>query len=101
MNKPPCITWVKEDNHKISLAPWLLGSTIFYNDTDNIETIFQTLENYPIDTFCASSNDYEMLDKQQQQNNTHLKQLFSTEPIIDPMVKFRWYALTNLHIQDG
>lgn len=103
MNKLPRFIWVKEDNEKISLAPWLLGSTILYKDTDNIKTVLNTFENYPIDSFCTSSSVYEMLDKQHQNqpNTTHLKQLFSTEPITDPKVKSRWYSLTNLHIQDG
>ncbi len=100
INKSPHLIWVKEDNDKISLAPWLLGSTIFYKEADDIKTTFKTFENYPIDTFCASENNYQMLN-QQQQNNTHLQQLFSTESIIDPIIKFRWYQLTNIHIQDS
>jgi len=105
INKSRHLIWVKEDKDTISLAPWLLGSTIFYKETDDIKTMLKTFENDPIDTFCGSHNDYQMLDEEQQQqeqqNNTHLQQLLSTEPIIDPMVKFRWYSLTNLHIQDS
>ncbi|CAF1082582.1 unnamed protein product [Adineta steineri] len=101
MNKSPSLIWIKNTHNKISLAPWLLGSTIFHKETDNIETIFKTFENYPIDTFCASQSNYQLLDKQQQfQNNIQLKQLFSVEPIIDPIIKTRWHSLTNLHIQD-
>jgi len=101
MHKTPRLIWLKEDTAKISFAPWLLGATIFYKDIDNVETIFKTLENNPIDTFCASENDYQMLDKQQHQNNTYLEQLLSTEPINDPTIKSRWYSLTNLHIRDS
>jgi len=102
MIKSPGLIWMKDNRDKISLAPWLLGSTIFYKEADDITTTLKTFENYPIDTFCASQSDYQMLDKPQQlQTNVHLKQLLSTEPIIDPMVKSRWYSLTNLHIQDG
>jgi acyl-coenzyme A synthetase/AMP-(fatty) acid ligase len=100
MHKTPRLIWLKEANAKISFAPWLLGSTIFYKDIDNIEKIFQTFENNPIDTFCASKTDYQMLDKQQP-NNTHLEQLLSTEPINDPTIKSRWYSTTNLHIRDS
>jgi hypothetical protein len=61
----------------------VIGSTIFCKQTD-IKTIFQTFSKYPIDTFCASQHDYQMLDQQEQRkNNTHLQHLFSTEPIID------------------
>jgi hypothetical protein len=56
---------------------------------DDIKTIFQTFAKCLIDTFCASKNDYQMLDQQEQRNNTHLQHLFSTEPIIDAMIKFR------------
>jgi acyl-coenzyme A synthetase/AMP-(fatty) acid ligase len=103
MKQSPHLIWIKENNNKISFAPWLLGSTIFYKETDDIQTMVETFENYPIDTFCASPNNYQMLDKHQsqQQNNTYLQQLLSTEPIIDSMIKFRWYSLTNLHIQDS
>jgi hypothetical protein len=102
VNQSPRLIWVQDDNDKISFAPWLLGSTIFYKQTDDIKTIFRTFEQYPIDTFCASQNDYEMLDQQEQRkNNTQLQQLLSTEPIVDAMIKFRWYSLTNLHIQDS
>lgn len=106
INKSPHLIWIQENHDKISLAAWLLGSTIFYKQTEDIQTMIETFEKYPIDTFCASENDYQILNKhplqqQQQQNNTHLQQLFSIEPIIDPMVKFRWHSLTNLHIQDG
>ncbi len=90
MNQSPRLIWVQDDNDKISFAPWLLGSTIFYKQTDDIKTIFRTFEQYPIDTFCASQNDYQMLDQQEQRkNNTQLQQLLSTEPIIDAMIKFR------------
>ncbi len=84
MNKSPRLIWIKDDNDKISFAPWLLGSTIFYKKTDDIKTIFNIFEKYPIDTFCASKNDYQMLDQQPQQpSNIHLQQLLSTEPIRD------------------
>jgi acyl-coenzyme A synthetase/AMP-(fatty) acid ligase len=80
----------------------VIGSTIFCKQIYDIKTIFQTFAKYPIDTFCASQNDYQMLDQQEQRkNNTHLQHLFSTEPIIDAMIKFRWYSSTNLHIQDS
>jgi acyl-coenzyme A synthetase/AMP-(fatty) acid ligase len=90
MNQSPRLIWIQDNNEKISFAPWLLRSTIFYKQTDDIKTIFRTFEQYPIDTFCASQNDYEMLDQQEQRkNNTQLQQLLSTEPIIDAMIKFR------------
>ncbi len=80
----------------------VIGSTIFCKQTD-IKTIFQTFSKYPIDTFCASQHDYQMLDQQEQRkNNTYILQhLFSTEPMIDAMIKFRWYSSANLHIQDS
>jgi acyl-coenzyme A synthetase/AMP-(fatty) acid ligase len=90
---------MKNQNEIISFAPWLFGSSIFYKEASNLQTMLNTFDNHPIDTFCASPIDYEMLDRQQQ-NNTHLKQLFSTKPV-DPLIKARWYSLTNLHIHDG
>ena len=100
MHKTPRLIWLKEANAKISFAPWLLGSTIFSKDIDNIETMFKTFEANPIDTFCASETDYHMLDKQQP-NSTHLEQLLSTEPINDQAIKSQWYSATNLHIRDS
>jgi len=91
---------MKNQNEIISIAPWLFGSSIFYKDTENLQTMFNIFENYPIDTFCASSINYQMLENQQKENKTHLKQLFSNE-LIDPTIKKRWHSLTNLHIHDG
>ena len=62
--------------------------------------MLNTFENHPIDSFCASSVDYEMLENEEQENKTHLKQLFSTKPV-DVTVKTRWYLMTNLDIRDG
>ncbi len=97
VNRTSRLIWMKNQNEIISIAPWLFGSSIFYKDTENI---LNTFENHPIDTFCASSNNYQMLENQQQENKTHLKQLFSSERI-DPSIKTRWHSLTNLHIRDG
>jgi acyl-coenzyme A synthetase/AMP-(fatty) acid ligase len=101
MAKTPRLIWLKEANAKFSFAPWLLGSTIFCKDIDNIENMFKTFEANPIDTFCASEPEYHMLDKQQQPDSTHLEQLLSTEPINDQAIKSRWYSATNLHIRDS
>jgi hypothetical protein len=86
---------MKNQNEIISIAPWVFGSSIFYKETENLQTILKTLENHPIDSYCASAADYQILE-----NRIHLKQLFSTE-LIDPTIKDHLYSLTNLHIRDG
>jgi len=99
-DKTSRLIWMKSQNEIISIAPWLFGSSIFYKETENFKTMLNTLENYPIDTFCASPANYQMFEnRQQQENKTHLKQLFSTESI-DPTIKAEWHSLTNLHIRD-
>ena len=88
---------MKNSDQISSIAPWLSGSSIFHQETENL---FHTFQNHPIDTFCGSAANYQIFDNQQQENKTQLKQLLSTEPI-DPIVKARWYSLTNLHIRDS
>lgn len=91
---------MKNSNEIMSIAPWLFGSTIFYKDTKNLSTMLKTFQDYPIDTFCASPEDYEMLDNEKSENKTHLKQLICTKSI-DPISKKRWYSLTKVDIRDG
>ncbi len=100
MNRISRLIWMKNQNEIISIAPWVFGSSIFYKNTENLKTMFNTFENHPIDTFCASSTNYQMLENQQKENKTHLKQLFSIESI-DFKTKTRWHSLTNLHIRDS
>jgi hypothetical protein len=97
----PRLIWVKESQNKISLTPWLLGATILYRDTNDLTTMLKTFETFPIDTFCASQNEYQLLDQEQPSKKIHLEQLLSIERIEDPGVKARWQALTGLEIQDG
>jgi acyl-coenzyme A synthetase/AMP-(fatty) acid ligase len=101
MNKSSRLIWIKEMHSKISFAPWLLGSTVFFKDTNNIQTTLQTLKTFPIDTLCTSANDYRMLDQDTRAVKTHLEQLLSTEAIKDSTLKSRWQTLTNLRIVDG
>lgn len=101
MHKAPRLIWVKETQNKISLAPWLIGATILYRDTDDLPAVLKTFESFPIDTFCASQKEYQLLDQEQPSKKIHLEQLLSTEQIEDPGVKARWRALTGLEIQDG
>lgn len=91
---------MKNENDIISIVPWLSGSTIFYKNIKNPSTILKTLEEYPIDTFCASSTEYQMIDNQKYDNKTHLKQLISAEPIDSTTIN-RWFSLTKLTIRDG
>ena len=101
MNQSSRLIWLRNQNEIISIAPWLFGSTIFNKETENLTSMLHILENYPIDTLCASSMDYQMLENQQQQNNkTHLKQLLSSKSI-DSITKSQWRSLTNLEIRDG
>jgi hypothetical protein len=101
MNQSSSLIWLKNQNEIVSIAPWLFGSSIFHKETENLNSVLNTLEEYPIDTLCTSSNNYQMIENQKQQKTqTHLKQLFSTEPII-PMIKSQWQSLTNLIIRDG
>jgi acyl-coenzyme A synthetase/AMP-(fatty) acid ligase len=91
---------MKNQNDIISLAPWIFGSSIFFKGTENHQTMFNIFEQHPIDTFCASSTDYQMLENQQQEKKTQLTQLFSTESV-DLITKQRWHSMTNLQIHDG
>ncbi len=102
MNQSSRLIWLRNQNEIISIAPWLFGSTIFNKESENLTSMLHILENYPIDTFCASLIDYQMLENQQQQqkNKTHLKQLLSSKSI-DPITKSQWRSLTNLEIRDG
>ncbi len=99
-NKTSRLIWVKNQNDIISIAPWIFGSSIFFKETENLQPMFNTFEKHPIDTLCASSPNYQMLENQQQENKTHLTQLFSTEPL-DLITKKRWHSMTNLQIRDG
>lgn len=91
---------MKNRNEIISIAPWLFGSSIMYKEVENSEEMFRTFEEYPIDAFCASMNNYQTFDNEKQENKTQLEQLFSFEPI-NPNIKALWYAVTNLDIHDG
>ncbi|CAF1048166.1 unnamed protein product [Adineta steineri] len=99
MDKTSRLIWMKNQNEITSIAPWLFGSTILYKEAEDFKTMFNTLEKHPIDAFCGSIRDYEMLNNQEQGSQTQLKQLLSIAPI-DPEIKARWNALTNLHIRD-
>jgi acyl-coenzyme A synthetase/AMP-(fatty) acid ligase len=91
---------MKNQNDIISLAPWIFGSSIFFKETENHQTMFNIFEQHPIDTFCASSTNYQLLGNQQQEKKTQLTQLFSTESV-DLITKQRWHSMTNLQIHDG
>lgn len=87
----------------MSMAPWLLGSSIFYKETKDFQGLLNTLESHPIEALCTTSTNYQMIENQQQEkkeNETQLQQLFSFEPN-NPNVKYLWHSLTNLDIQDG
>ncbi|CAF1256016.1 unnamed protein product [Adineta steineri] len=99
MDKTSRLIWMKNQNEITSIAPWLFGSTILYKEAEDFKTMFNTLEKHSIDAFCGSIKDYEMLNNQEQGNQTQLKQLLSIAPI-DSEIKARWNALTNLHIRD-
>ncbi len=94
------LTWMNSQNNIISFAPWIFGSTIFVNGTENPQKMFNLFEQYPIDTFCASSTNYQALENQPEKKKSQLTQLFSTESL-DSITKQRWHSLTNLQIRDG
>ncbi|CAF2438222.1 unnamed protein product [Rotaria sp. Silwood2] len=101
-NKTPRLIWMKNQNEIISMASWLFGSSIFYKETETLKSMVQTFENYPIDAFCATLANYQMLEnehEQQREITTNLQQLFSTESITSK-IKSRWHSLTNLYIRD-
>ncbi|CAF0904350.1 unnamed protein product [Rotaria sp. Silwood1] len=101
-NKTPRLIWMKNQNEIMSMASWLFGSSIFYKDIENLKTMIQTFENYPIDAFCSTLTNYQMLDnehEQQREIKTNLQQLFSSESI-NSKIKSRWHSLTNLNIRD-
>ena len=100
INQTSHLTWMKNTNEIITIAPWIFGSSIFLNETKDLQAMLKTFEKHPIDTFCASSTNYQMLTNHSEETQTHLTQLFSTEPV-DPATKTRWHSMTNLHIQDG
>ena len=92
---------MRNSHESIRVAPWLFGSSVFQKRIDDLPSLLDTLEENPIDTFCGSSSNYQLLDQSpQQQHHTHLKQLFATQSI-DPKVKARWHSLTQLKIHDG
>lgn len=82
------------------MAPWLFGTSIFLKPAQDLQTMLNTFAQYPIDTFCSSSANYQLLTNEQAEKPTHLTQLLSTEPI-DPQCKSQWHSLTNLCIRDS
>ncbi|CAF3336262.1 unnamed protein product [Rotaria socialis] len=99
--KVPNLVWMKNRTDIMSMAPWLFGSSIFCNESENLKTMFDTLKNYPIDAFCAPQANYRMLEDEQQQeeHKNQLQQLFSFEPISADL-KAQWLSLTNLSVHD-
>jgi len=80
MKKPSRFIWIKHNHDQISFAPWLLGSAIFYKNTADPQIITETLRNYPIDTFCVSKADQQILEKETQCN------ILCTDSIIDSQI---------------
>lgn len=85
----------------MALASWLMGTTIFYRDADDSKTIMKTLKDFPIDTFCASKQDYQMVSDQDGSVPNQLEQLLATEPIHDSDITDHWRGITDLEINDG
>lgn len=82
------------------MAPWLFGTSIFLKPAQDLQTLIDTFEQHPIDTFCSSPANYQLLTNEQAKKPTHLTQLLSTEPI-NPQCKSQWHSLTDLYVRDG
>lgn len=100
LEKRSQLVWMKNLNNTISIAPWLFGTSIFIKPTKDLQTLLETLEKHPIDTFCSSSTNYQLLTHEQPKKSTQLTQLLSTEHV-DLQCLERWHSLTNLHIRDS
>lgn len=99
---PTRFVWIKDDKHQIALSSWLLGSTAFYQKTTNSEKeLRKTLENFPIDTFCGSKNDFQLLNDNEDSMKNQLTQLIATERIDDEFLRGKWRSSTNLEINDS
>ena len=100
LEKSSQLIWMKNLNTTISIAPWLFGTSIFLKPTNDLQTLFDTLEKHPIDTLCSSSSNYQLLTNEQPKKSTQLTQLLSTEHVDLPCLE-RWHSLTNVYIRDG
>ncbi|CAF0722837.1 unnamed protein product [Didymodactylos carnosus] len=113
-NKPQLIWnnsdtgWAKS-SYSSFFGPWLIGNGIFQKQMTRFdtETICETLEQYPIETFCSGATSYRMMSKYLLANRTKLKKFHSLKQCVsagealNPEVIKLWSEFTNIIIREG
>ncbi|XP_068695057.1 acyl-coenzyme A synthetase ACSM3, mitochondrial-like [Montipora foliosa] len=86
-------------------GPWIQGSCVFAFHKDRFESlaILETLQKYPISTFCSAPTAYRMMIQEDldKYKFPRLRHCVSAGEPLNPEVMDRWRDATGLQIREG
>ncbi|XP_044179256.1 acyl-coenzyme A synthetase ACSM3, mitochondrial-like [Acropora millepora] len=86
-------------------GPWIQGSCVFVYHKDRFESsaILDTLQKYPISTFCSAPTAYRMMIQEDlgRYKFPKLRHCLSAGEPLNPEVMDRWREATGLQIREG